>query len=73
MLEFDLGPGNLMQFEKKKSAILKFCKVYLENVELALKIVNTMIELSLIGHFTYQYIGRNYCDLSICIDLFMIF
>ena len=29
------------------------------------------IELSLIGHFAYRYIGRKYHDLSICIDLFI--
>ena len=28
------------------------------------------LELSLIGHFAYRYIGRKYRDLSICIDLF---
>ena len=32
-----------------------------------------MLELSLIGHFTYRYIGRKYRDLSIYIDLFIIF
>ena len=31
------------------------------------------LELSLIGHFAYLYIGRKYRDLSICIDLFIIF
>ena len=31
------------------------------------------VELSLIGHFTYRYIGRKYHDLSIYIDLFIIF
>ena len=29
----------------------------------------SVVELSLIGHLTYQYIDGKYCDISICIDI----
>ena len=32
-----------------------------------------MVELSLIGHLAYRYIGRKYPDISIYIDILIIF
>ena len=34
--------------------------------------VQSQIELSLIGHFTYRYIGGKYCDISILISIYNI-
>ena len=30
------------------------------------------VELSLIGHFTYRYIGGKYCDISIFVSIYNI-
>ena len=42
VLEFDLGPGKLLEFQKSAicpGIVLEFCKIVLENVKLSLKII----------------------------------
>ena len=42
VLEFDLGPGKLWEFQNSAichGIVLKFCKIALENVKLSLKII----------------------------------
>ena len=42
VLEFDLGPGKLLEFQNSvicHGIVLEFCKIALENVKLSLKIV----------------------------------
>ena len=46
VLEFDLGPGKLLEFQNSAicpGIVLEFCKFALENVKLSLKIVNAPI------------------------------
>ena len=46
VLEFDLGPGKLLEFQNSAicpGIVLEFCKIVLENVKLSLKIVNASI------------------------------
>ena len=42
ILEFDLGPGKLLEFQNSAICpriVLEFCKIALENVKFSLKIV----------------------------------
>ena len=42
VLEFDLGPGKLLEFQNSvicPEIVLEFCKIALENVKLSLKII----------------------------------
>ena len=42
VLEFDLGPGKLLEFQNSAicpGIVLEFCKIALENVKLSLKII----------------------------------
>ena len=61
VLEFDLGPGKLLEFQNSAicpGMVLEFCKIALENVKLSLKIINAPI---LFHSFGFMRCGKENC------------
>ena len=63
VLEFDLGPGKLLEFQNSAicpGIVLEFCKIALENVKLSLKIIKYTDSFPFFGIYVMR--ERKLCE-----------